>query len=145
MLRFLGIAFLKSTAFIILTFLLLGYILPDSFQGWWLAATITFLDLILSFLFAEWAYALIVPQWKDIGKLLIAWLGIFFFFSLIYVVRISTQGVGILLTLEYLLLLAVQILAVVVIGARLKKHRLVELHEEDPRSVEENQESQPSL
>ncbi|MFA5185619.1 MAG: hypothetical protein WC551_03970 [Patescibacteria group bacterium] len=119
-LRFAAISALEWIVQNFLTFVVLLYVVPDSWHGYTLAAPIWVLTLVVCLAFAYWALHLRRPKWKNIIALAVIWFVISLFFQAVFEFIFIGRLFFIARAWDMLIIFLIGIVAILAVGAYLR-------------------------
>jgi len=112
--RYSAVAVLKWIAVNVLTIVMLFLVLPKTWRGDMLAVPIWLMIFVVSAAFAYWALIKKVPGWKDMLKLMAAWLVVTMVLQNAFEYYVIGRAFFILRSLESLIAYGVEILGIIV-------------------------------
>lgn len=124
--RFLVISFLKWVT-MFGAILALASLLPDVLSGWPLMILTWIMAFILAFLFATWAFSKRMPDRRDTLLLIAIWSLIFFTGFFVYGLIFSVRGAMVMFSIELLIQLALEIIAIFFASYSIRRRRIASL------------------
>lgn len=121
--RFLVISFLKWVV-VFAAIVVLSSIVPNVLNGWLLTVLVWIMATVLAFVFAHWALSTRLPDRKDTLLLAAIWILIYVTGFLVYGMMFSTRGPGVLVSVEFLVQLALELAAVFFAAYSSKRRRI---------------------
>ncbi|MFA5936155.1 MAG: hypothetical protein WC787_04885 [Patescibacteria group bacterium] len=123
-LRYLVISFLNLVMGLLTLVILLAYILPTDSPSLLLQAVGWMIGFAFAFIFSHWAFSKKIPDRKDALMLVVFHIAFFLLIYALYGILISDRGVGVIVSLELVIQLVLEVIAILLAAYHLRRRKL---------------------
>ncbi|MEO5927505.1 MAG: hypothetical protein ABIO72_02265 [Patescibacteria group bacterium] len=122
--RYLAFSFLNIVLELFGLVLFLAYVVPDSIPAWGYRLIGWVISFIFAVVFAYWAFAKKIPEKKDAILLVAFHVTMFLFVYSAYGMLFSDHGAGVIFTVDFMVQLGLEVLAIMLVSYRLRRSKL---------------------